>query len=87
MPSVRPSPDARLTRQRPDAGPGVITDLRQGIYFSVNEMGCRIWLALSAGLDSDSLIQEIARQHGVAESAVRQDVDAFITLLRSHRLI
>lgn len=61
---------------------GVITDFRQGEYFSLNELGCEIWSAVCAGKDDDVLAAEVAARFAVPQSEAQRDIESFIDRLR-----
>lgn len=78
------APYVRFVR---DDSCGVVTDLRRGQYFSLNELGCEIWEAVCSGKDDDSLASEMAARFSVSRNVVHGDIKSFIDVLQRERLL
>lgn len=78
------SPYVRFVR---DESCGVVTDLRRGEYFSLNELGCEIWEAVCSGTDDESLATAMAARFSVSKDVVHGDIRSFIDVLQQKRLL
>lgn len=78
------APYVRFVR---DESCDVVTDRRQGQYFSLNELGCEIWEAVCSGKDDGSLATEMAARFSVSPNVVHGDIKSFIDVLQQERLL
>src|ERR1700681_2246755 len=57
-----------------------------GRVFVCNRTGARIWQALSDGLSSNAVCEEISRAYGLPPDSARRDTWSFLTELERHGL-
>jgi hypothetical protein len=65
----------------------VILDIPRNTMTTLNPTGAYIWQRLILGMDIDSIISELARETKTEETAVANDVSAFMEDLKSRYLI
>ena len=65
----------------------VFLNLDTKSYFSLDEVGSRIWSHLSSGESLDGCVELILEEYEIEESAVRKDIEDLIGELRSNRII
>ena len=65
----------------------VALDPQTSRYLSINKSGRFLWQALSAGATRSHLVDELTSNFGIDEEAARQDVDDFILMLASSKLL
>jgi hypothetical protein len=70
-----------------DADGAVLLDLRNGTYFSLNNLGADIWRQLEAGEGLTNIQTAIAARYGIASDLVKEDIQAFVADLAQRRLI
>lgn len=78
-------PDHVVFRQLGDET--VLADLRQEEYFTLNEVGTRIWALLEATTPVEEIVRTIVAEYQVEEAVARQDVMGLIADLDSTKLI
>jgi hypothetical protein len=78
------SQGARLSKSQDG---GILLDLDQGIFFSLNPVGARIVELLQGASGFPSIVQAIACEFRAPEDIVRKDVDDFLASLRKQRLL
>jgi hypothetical protein len=74
----------RRTRERNQS---VLLHLGSGQMFTVNFVGSRIVELLETGASRLAIIDQITRECGADTATVRTDVDEFLALLASHKLV
>jgi hypothetical protein len=52
----------------------VLVDVRQGVYFSLNEVGSIVWQALESGASLDQVVSGVITAFAVDEATARADV-------------
>jgi hypothetical protein len=62
-------------------------DLGDSHYLLVNESGCTIWEALSAGTTREALTDRLAGTYGLERERALDEVDAFLRELDARDLI
>lgn len=82
--SVLCSPSVKEAKSEDGA---VLLDVEQGLCFSLNSVGCRIWELLKQGLSSDELVNELEKQYTVPREQLVQDIHEFIDDLECRRLV
>lgn len=74
-----------------DANEVVLLDLRSGRYFTLNDVGSRVWMLLAPGTTPSAIVETIRREYDAASSAVdmaiEQDVSQLLLRLLAARLI
>jgi len=65
----------------------VLLDKEQGLCFSMNIVGTKIWNLLKLRQPVDSITRSVAQEFGMDESQVRQDVMEFVRALKESGLL
>jgi Coenzyme PQQ synthesis protein D (PqqD) len=66
----------------------VLLDIEQGLCFSMNPVGARIWELLKQGCTPVAIIDNLEKEFdGVARSQLEMDVTDFLNELHTRRLI
>ena len=65
----------------------VLLDIQQGICFSLNPIGLKIWELLKTHHSVDEIADELAQSFPVSRSAILSDVVEFLQSLEAKRLI
>ena len=69
-------------------GETVLLDLERQHYFSLDEVGARVWALLGEhGGDVEGVVAAMLAEFDVDEQTLRRDVDALIAQLRSAGLV
>jgi hypothetical protein len=74
-------------RRTPDRNQNVLLHLSTGQMFTVNSVGSRIVELLETGARRLAIIDQITQECGADAATVRTDVDEFLALLASHKLV
>lgn len=92
-----PSPSSTLAEDRfhhlphvvsaRGAGATVLMDRKRGTYFTLNEVGARIWELIGAELSLPVMIERLLEEYDVPREQVENDVTTTIQQLRRDRLI
>ncbi len=80
------SPDVRSTQSEDGA---VLLDIRQGLCFSLNVVGAKVWEKLAAsqtGITLSQLVSELAPQFAVSVDQLRGDLADYLAELESKGL-
>jgi hypothetical protein len=64
----------------------VLLDLRSEQFFSLDDVGHRIWELLGRQASVDEIVIELVAVYDAPEAAIRTDVEAFVTTLVRDRL-
>ena len=81
------SPDVRSTQSEDGA---VLLDIRQGLCFSLNVVGAKVWEKLEAsqtGLTLSQLVGELAPVFAVPTDQLRTDLEHYLHELEAKALI
>ncbi len=81
------SPDVRSTHSEDGA---VLLDIRQGLCFSLNVVGAKVWEKLEAsqtGLTLSQLVGELAPVFAVSTDQLRTDLEYYLHELEAKALI
>jgi hypothetical protein len=70
-----------------DADTTVLLDMERGIYYTLNEVGGRIWELLVAGEPLVEVLQVLAGEYDVDRAVLAADVAPLIDSLRAAGLI
>lgn len=65
----------------------ILLDIRRGKYYTLNQVGGRIWALLADGATASSVKQCLAKEFDVPPEKLAADVESFIVTLDSSRLI
>jgi hypothetical protein len=65
----------------------VLLDIEQGICFSLNPVGLKIWELLKKGCSVDQIADALAQDFPVSRSQLLSDVVEFLRALEAKRLI
>jgi hypothetical protein len=65
----------------------VVLDLRRGEYFSLNEVGARVWDALSSGTTLREVIETLAVDYDTSVTQLSVDVLAVVEDLLRRELV
>lgn len=68
-------------------GEVVVLDLRNSLYFAINETGAVLWQSLAEGAAVAELTELLREEFDVDEATAAADVTAFLQDLRSKALI
>lgn len=80
----RPSNSVRETENQDGA---VLLDIQQGLCFSINPIGSKIWNMMKQGQSFDRIVDNLAAEFSVPKEQVRDDVMEFATLLNQQGLL
>lgn len=74
------------------AGETLIVPVRKGVgdlasIYSLNATASRIWLAVAQPCSRDAIVQQLAEEFEGGGKQVEEDVDAFLTEMRSAGLV
>ena len=70
------------------ADEAVILDMDTAVYYSLNEVGTRIWeLLVAGGRSVPEVIQAVAEEYDAAEGSIQRDVHEFIRNLQKEKVI
>ncbi len=64
----------------------VLLDLRSEQFFSLDDVGQRIWESLGRNASVDEIVTELVSIYDAPEAKVRSDVETFVTTLVRDRL-
>lgn len=59
-------------------GEVVVLDTAKSLYYSVNETGVKLWLALRDGTTEHALRRLLVEENGISEDKAAADVTAFL---------
>jgi Coenzyme PQQ synthesis protein D (PqqD) len=65
----------------------VLLELKTGQYYSLNEMGTRMWRLLALHGSIAPVVVELNEEYEVPEEQLRKDVEGFIDILASRGLL
>lgn len=68
-------------------GEAVILNTKSGQYYSLNEVGTRIWELLSEGLSKDEIVSAITEEYEVSPEQAVRDVSELIKDLITSGLV
>jgi hypothetical protein len=81
----RPSPSVRQTTTQDGA---VLLDIEQGVCFSINAVGAKIWEMLKQSQSLNQIVDDLAAEFSVPKEQIRNDVIEFVAELnRQHVLL
>jgi hypothetical protein len=65
----------------------ILLDVRGGRYYTLNEVGGRVWALLSEGATVSAVTERLASEFEVSAEQLSGDVEGFVKLLDRSRLI
>jgi hypothetical protein len=65
----------------------IVLDKRTWTYMGINGSGAVLWKEMAQGATAEQLVACLRATYGVGETEALRDVDAFVELLRGHRLL
>ena len=65
----------------------VLLDPLKDRYYSLDEVGTRVWSLLSEGRSIEGAIAVLEEEYEAAPGTVRKEVEAFVRQMRSKRLV
>jgi hypothetical protein len=80
----RPSNSVRETENQDGA---VLLDIQQGLCFSINPIGSKIWNMMKQEQSFDEIVDNLAVEFSIPKEQVRGDVMEFATLLHQKGLL
>jgi hypothetical protein len=79
-----PASSVRATNSSDGA---VLLDIEQGICFSLNPVGAKIWALIKERKSTGDIIASLVKDFDVPEDQIRSDVAEFATLLKQNGLL
>lgn len=65
----------------------VLLDVNAGLYYTLNDVGGRIWDLLGQGKSIERIIEHLEAEHEVSVDVLRGDVEALVERLFNSQLI
>lgn len=65
----------------------VLLELKTGQYYSLNEVGTRMWRLLAEHGSIAPVVLELNGEYEIAEEQLRKDVEGFVDILASRGLL
>ena len=65
----------------------LMMSVAQGNYYSLNEVGKRIWELLERPMSLDELVAQLTEEYDVPEAACREEVERFLTAMRERGML
>jgi len=65
----------------------VILNLRDGVYYGLEDVGASIWRCLQTPVTVGAICDEVVSEYEVTQPRCERDVRAFIAELASHELV
>jgi hypothetical protein len=69
------------------SGEVVILDMESSVYYSLDEMGARIWELIGQGKPLQEIIQILAEEYEATEERLQRDIGEFLKRLQRERVI
>ena len=79
-----PSSSVRETNNSDGA---VLLDIQQGICFSLNPVGAKVWALIKQRKSTGDIIASLVKEFDVPEEQIRSDVAEFAALLKQNGLL
>src|SRR5690348_11415400 len=79
-----PSSSVRETNNSDGA---VLLDIQQGICFSLNPVGAKIWALIKQRKSTDDIVASLVKDFDVPEEQIRSDIREFAALLKQNGLL
>lgn len=68
-------------------GEALILDLEDGAYYSLNEMGLKIWELCDGTLTVEKIKSLISAEYEVEKGKISKDIDTFLESLKKDNLL
>ena len=68
-------------------GEMVLLDLKNGLYYGLDDVGARMWQLLTDGPDVETAVRALRAEYDVDEESLRTDLAALITRLLDAKLL
>jgi Coenzyme PQQ synthesis protein D (PqqD) len=68
-------------------GEVIVLDKRTWTYMGINGSGAVLWKDLAEGAATHELVERLRSTYGIDAAAAARDVEAFLALLRTHKLL
>jgi hypothetical protein len=81
---LKPAESIRVIQTEDGAA---LLDVQQGVCFSLNKLGIRIWEFLKADASLDDIASNLATEFHVPRAQILQDITEFANSLAKHRLL
>lgn len=65
----------------------LMMSIAQGRYYSLNEVGKRIWELLETPMGLDELVAKLTEEYDVPEAACREEVERFLAAMRERGML
>jgi hypothetical protein len=78
---------AKEVRETVNQDGAVLLDVRQGLCFSLNPIGTRIWEMVKDGFSLDEITDTLQQEFRLSRSQVAEDVSEFLKQLEEKQLI
>ena len=65
----------------------VLLSMESGEYFSLNEVGAKIWVLITSGWSIPDILKSFINQFDASEEQLRGDIEQFLNHLSGHKLI
>ena len=83
----QPIKTADTVRETINQDGAVLLDIKQGLCFSMNPVGARIWEMLKAECTVDQIASALEREFQVPRAQIEADIDDFLAELKTRNLI
>ena len=70
-----PCPSKRCLYKRMVSHGGVVVNLENGAYYTLNEIGQTLWEAMNGRRKTEDIIRRIAKSYSVSQRKVRHDIE------------
>lgn len=68
-------------------GEAVLLEMSRQCYYSLDEVGSRIWTLLSEGRTPESIVAQLLTEYDTSEAVLRQDLHALLLRLADAGLV
>ena len=65
----------------------ILCDFKRGMYYTLNDVGSRVWMLLANGATLDALIYAIQQEYAAPQNVIESDVSKLLADLRTACLI
>jgi Coenzyme PQQ synthesis protein D (PqqD) len=65
----------------------IVLDRRTWSYMGINGSGALLWKEIAGGASSAGLVECLRETYEIDEQTASRDVDAFLSMLRTHHLL
>lgn len=74
-------------RETNNADGAVLLDIQQGICFSLNPVGAKIWALIKQRKSTDDIVASLVKDFDAPEEQIRSDIVEFAALLEQNGLL